>query len=127
LPWDANTREMGTGQTRLEVFRKHLKQVHIQKRQAVEDRIQAARTIIPLSFFNRDTTQKGLDSLVNYQKDWDAKLQVFKNKPKHDWTSHASDAFGYSALDRRESAFADTFYDELPREAISDYDELEVI
>ena len=127
LPWDANTREMGTGQTRIEMFRKHLRGVEIQKRQAVEDRIQAGRTIIPKSFFNRDLTQKGLDALVNYQKDWDSKLQVFKNKPKHDWTSHASDAYGYSALDRRESHFTENYYDELPRQAEMSYDELEAL
>lgn len=125
VPWDANVKEMTSGQTRINTFRKHLKNVEMQKRQAVEDRIQAARNIIPTSFFNRELTQKGLDSLMNYQKDWDSKLQIFKNKPKHDWTSHAADSFGYSALDRRESFFGDTKYDELPRQANLEYNELE--
>jgi hypothetical protein len=40
----------------------------------------------------------GLEGLRNYCVDWDEKLKVSKNQPRHDWASHAADAFGYMAL-----------------------------
>ena len=30
-----------------------------------------------------------------YRKDFDEKMQTFKNKPLHDWSSHGADAFRY--------------------------------
>ena len=29
---------------------------------------------------------------------WDDRLKVFKDQPKHNWASHAADAFGYMAV-----------------------------
>lgn len=124
LPWDAKARELGTGLTRQEILRNHDIIAEIQKRQAVDDRIQAARNILPMCEFNIPATDRGVECLRNYQKEWDNKLMMFKNKPKHDWSSHGADSFGYSALDNRKSNFArDRMADELPREAQSDYDE----
>lgn len=124
LPWDANVRDLGTGKTRLEVVKRFLKGVEIQKRQKVDERIQATRHLLPNCYFHQEKCQKGLNSLKNYQKEYDSKVQMFKNKPKHDWTSHGADSFGYSALDDRESRFSDSFHDDLPREAEMDYNEL---
>jgi phage terminase large subunit len=33
-----------------------------------------------------------------YRKQWDEKNQVFKNKPLHDWCSHAADSFRYGCV-----------------------------
>lgn len=123
IPWDASARDLGTGLTRQETLRNHGIRAEIQKRQAVDDRIQAARLLLAKCEFNRGMTLRGLECLKNYQKEWDSKLMVFKPKPKHDWASHGADSFGYSALDNRESVFSDHRYDNLPREVISDYDE----
>lgn len=124
LPWDANVKNLETGRTRLEVARKHLKGVEIQKRQTVDDRIQASRILLPKCLFNREKCSQGLKALRNYQKEWDSKAEIFKNKPLHDWCSHASDSFGYSALDNRQSFFYDNRYESLPRTAEHDYNEL---
>lgn len=126
LPWDANTKEMGTGTTRLEQARKHLKGVQIQKRQAINDRIQATRILLPRCYFNAKiaAVDNAVEKLKNYQKEWDPKKELFTAKPVHDHTSHAADSFGYSALDLRMSFFQDNHYDELPRSASNDYNEL---
>lgn len=120
LPWDAKARELGTGLTRQETLRKHGIVAEIQKRQSVDDRIQATRIMLPKCVFNADTTMAGVEGLKNYQKEWDDKLMMFKTKPKHDWASNPADAFGYSALDTRDSDFAYAKYDNLPREAEGD-------
>ncbi len=122
LPHDGAARELGTGRTRQETLLKLGLRTEIQKRQAVDDGIQACRNILPLSWFDAEKCVRGLDCLSNYQREWDSKLDMFKNKPKHDWASNGADAFRISALDNRKSNFAEDFGKNLPRNAVSDYD-----
>ena len=122
LPHDGAARELGTGKTRQETMLKLGLRTEIQKRQAVDDGIQASRSILPLSWFDTEKCARGLDCLLNYQREWDSKLNMFKNKPKHDWASNGADAYRISALDDRKSDFADNFGKDLPRTAMSDYD-----
>lgn len=123
IPWDGKARELGTGLTRQETLAKLGIRADVQKRQGVEDRIQATRVILPKCRFNSALTKRGLECLRNYQKEWDSKLMMFKLKPKHDWASHGSDSFGYSALDLRAGRMPEEEF-ELPREAVTDYDAL---
>lgn len=37
--------------------------------------------------------QRGLDALRQYHREWSDKLRKYHDKPKHDWSSHAADAF----------------------------------
>ena len=55
--------------------------------------IMAVRSLIPICYFNQETTKDGLDCLKNYRREYDENRQCFKNTPLHDWTSHGSDAF----------------------------------
>lgn len=121
-PHDGAAKEFGTGVTRQETARQNGLTVYIQPRQAVDDRINATRIRIRLSKFDKVQCKRGLECLYNYQKEYDSKLMMFKNKPKHDWASHGSDAFGYSALDD----FDDTLFNNYtgPAEAIMDYEEI---
>lgn len=124
VPHDAAARDLSTGMTRQEFLRKLGLRVEIQKRQAVDDRIQATRVILPKSYFDEVKCQRGISALEDYQKEWDSKLMMYKNKPFHNWTSHAADSFGYSALDIRDSEFEGGEYGKkLPEMANSSYDE----
>lgn len=61
----------------------------------VEDRIHAARMLIPMCYFDADKCKDGLEALHNYR--WKvASVQdpTGKQLPVHDWASHGSDAFG---------------------------------
>jgi hypothetical protein len=107
LPWDGKAHDLGTGLTRQETLRNLGIRTEIQKRQYVDDRIQATRTRLKVSFIDELRCERLLECLQNYQKEWDAKLMRFKDKPLHDWSSNGSDAYGYSALDDRESQFAE--------------------
>jgi hypothetical protein len=55
--------------------------------------IDASKSFLPRVRFNADTTSKGYDALVNYRREYNDKLQVFMDRPLHDWASHGADAF----------------------------------
>ena len=125
LPHDAAARDFSTGQTRQQMFTKLGVRTEIQPRQSIEDGIQASRDILPLCVFDGEKCTRGLEALENYQKEWDNKMMMFKGKPRHDWASHGADGFRYSALDRRASAFNDSWGDDLPNFVLDEYNELE--
>lgn len=92
-PHDIKVREMGTGMSRLETAKKLGINFRIAPRLSLEDGINATRTILSRCWFDAGKCERGLDALQNYHKDWDEKMMVFRDKPKHDWSSHGSDAF----------------------------------
>lgn len=124
-PHDGSVKEWGTGQTRQETARSLGLIVDIQPKQSIDDRIQASRNRLKISKFNGKKCFRGLECLYNYQKIWDDKLMMFQNKPKHDWSSHGADSFGYSALDDRPSNFTSSYGNWKGRQthADDDYDE----
>ena len=61
-------------------------------------RVEAVRRILPNCWFNKTPTRAGVECLRNYRRVFNEKLNVFQEKPLHDWSSHASDAFRYLAL-----------------------------
>jgi hypothetical protein len=60
--------------------------------------INEVRKIFPRVWFDKDNCQQLLRALDNYHKEYDAKAKVFRNTPKHDWSSHAADAMRYLAM-----------------------------
>ena len=66
------------------------------------DGIQAARLMMPRCWFNLKNCEEGIEALKQYQKEWDDDRKCFKDKPRHDWTSHPADAFRYLALSWQE-------------------------
>jgi len=123
-PHDGAARELGSGKSRQETMSGLGIRVEIQTRQTVDDGIQSCRLILPMSYFDSEKCARGIDALSNYQKEWDSKLNMFKNKPKHDWASNGADAFRMSGLDNRsDSRFEADSRKQLPRMAISDYNE----
>lgn len=82
---------------------------------SVEQGINAVRKMLPLCVFNASPLpwahetgemaaqrmSRALDALRQYRREWDEKLQKFKDAPLHDWTSHTADSFRYLARGRR--------------------------
>ena len=54
--------------------------------------------MLPNCWFNKETTKYGLECLRNYRREYNEKLSVYLEKPKHDFASHGSDAFRYLAM-----------------------------
>jgi hypothetical protein len=102
LPHDVEVRELGTGKSRRETLEDAGLNIVTAPRLNVADGIQAVRRIIPRCWFDPKAKQ-GLDALRNYRRHYDEKRAVFHDRPLHDWSSHAADAFRYLATGLDES------------------------
>lgn len=122
LPHDARARELGTGKSREESIRAlGLRQLYILPRWGVDDGIHAVRMLLPKCWFDKVKCARGIKALRNYQRKWDSRNQLFLAKPKHDWSSHGSDAFRYLAMGSKSEA-SRTNAKNLPRQALEEYD-----
>lgn len=63
----------------------------IEKTKDVNDDIEAVRKLFSRFYFNEATTERLVDALNSYRKEWDDRLGEFKNRPKHDKHSHIVD------------------------------------
>ncbi len=64
----------------------------------VQDGIQAVRLALPRCWFDEEKCSEGLEALRQYQREYDEDKKSFKERPRHDWTSHPSDAFRMLAV-----------------------------
>lgn len=65
---------------------------------SLQDGVQALRMALPRMWFDADKCKDGIEALKLYRREWDSDKKVFRDKPLHDWTSHAADAARYMAL-----------------------------
>ncbi|HEY8572789.1 hypothetical protein [Phenylobacterium sp.] len=101
LPHDVMARELGTGRSRLETLAGlGLTNVSVGAAMDKEDRIHAGRLLIPLTWFDAERCGRGLDRLRAYRKRWNKATHSYGG-PLHDHASHAADAFGEFAANRR--------------------------
>lgn len=99
LPHDAAVKELGTGKSRQETLEGlGLRNVRVLPVQRIEDGINAARMVLNQCWFDSVRCERGIKALKNYRREWDDKAKVFRQRPLHDWSSHAADAFRYLAL-----------------------------
>lgn len=102
LPHDGSKGELIAGTHIVDHAKKTLpggsSAVEILPRVSVEDGINAARVLIPKCRFDETKCAAGLKALRNYRREWKEDLGVYSDKPLHDWTSHAADAFRYLAM-----------------------------
>jgi len=75
--------------------------VRIVPRLSVEDGIQAVRQMFSRVWFD-PACEEGVEALRQYHREWDDDRKMFRDRPHHDWTSHAADAFRYLAVAWRE-------------------------
>jgi hypothetical protein len=69
---------------------------------SLQDGIQAVRSMLPRCVFDRVRTEFGVDALKQYQREWDDDKKCFRDRPRHDWTSHPADGFRMLAISWRE-------------------------
>ena len=98
LPHDIKVVEYGTGRSRLETLAGYGITGYVLENSRIEDGINASRLLLQKCWFDADKTKRGVECLRQYQREWDDKLKTFKNRPRHDFSSHAADAFRYLAL-----------------------------
>jgi phage terminase large subunit len=60
---------------------------------SVEDGIAQVRDVFRSCWFDQTDCEEGLNSLANYQYQWDDKFDTFRKVPLHNWASNGADAF----------------------------------
>jgi hypothetical protein len=106
-PFDIGVKEMGTGKTRWEVARDNGVTFRIAPKISLEDGINAVRGSLSSCWFDAVKCDRGIQALKSYKKEWDEKNKVFKNYPKHDWSSHGSDGMRYFAVSHHQADTVD--------------------
>ena len=99
LPHDAENKTLAAaGRTIEDIVRAAGYKTSIMPRVPVVDSINAARTIFPNLWFDRENCADGLNCLRHYRYEVDPSTGQFSKSPVHDQYSHGADAFRYIAL-----------------------------
>lgn len=99
LPHDAENKTLAAaGRSIEEIVRASGLKTQVLPRIPVTDSINAARTMFPSCWFDRENTDLGLQCLKHYRYDVDPESGQFSRMPQHDRYSHGADAFRYIAM-----------------------------
>jgi hypothetical protein len=92
-PHDIKVRELGAyGKSRLETALELGIAFEVAPKLSLEDGIEAVRKSLPNCWFDKNKCHYGIECLKSYQKKWDDTNQCFRNRPIHNFASHAADA-----------------------------------
>lgn len=101
LPHDARAKSLQTGRSIEQQLTGLGWKTRIVPELGLVDGIQAARLTLADCFIDARCAE-GVDALKQYQREYDEDKKAFRDKPRHDWTSHYADAFRYACLVWRE-------------------------
>lgn len=94
LPHDVEVHDISAkGKSRLAILKDYGIRGTVVERHNPEDGIATGRAIIKRAWWDEARCGEGLDRLALYRRDYDERQQVFRQKPKHDWSSHGADAW----------------------------------
>jgi hypothetical protein len=98
LPHDARQTTLAAGVSILNQFlRKYPGVVSVGPDLPLLEGIQAARWMIQKGVRFHPRTADGIKCIRNYHYEWDEDDRDYSARPAHDWSSHAADAFRYTA------------------------------
>ena len=95
LPHDARAKTLASGgKSIIEQISKHLpiESLKIVPSLSLQDGIQASRMALERAWFDHKCLD-GIECLRQYQREYDEDKKMFRDKPRHDFTSHGADAF----------------------------------
>lgn len=104
VPHDARARDWtnkgpgGEAKTRIQTLLELGRKPRIVPDHTLDDGINAARRMLRRCRFDAERCDLGIEALRQYKREWDDDKKAFKDKPLHDWTSHAADAFRYLCI-----------------------------
>jgi hypothetical protein len=101
LPHDARAKSLQTGRSIEQQFRGLGWSPRIVPELGLIDGVQAARLTLADCYIDTNCAD-GIDALKQYQREYDEDKRSFRDKPRHDWTSHYADGFRYACLVWRE-------------------------
>jgi hypothetical protein len=105
LPHDARAKTLASNRSVIEQLgdKIPIKSIKIAPNLKLQDGIQASRLALTRTWFDHKCND-GIECLRQYQREYDEDKKVFRDKPRHDWTSHGADAFRYLALTWKDEA-----------------------
>jgi len=106
LPHDARAKTLASGgKSIIEQLASYLtiSKLAIVPSLSIQDGIQAARLMLPRVWFDKERCESAVELLKQYQREWDEDKKAFRDKPRHDNTSHCADAFRMMAVAWREN------------------------
>ena len=104
LPHDARAKTLASGgKSIIEQLSEKIdiKSFKIVPSLSLQDGIQAVRMALTRSWFDFKCDE-GIECLKQYQREYDDDKKMFRDKPRHDWTSHGADSFRMLAIAWRE-------------------------
>jgi hypothetical protein len=102
VPHDIRVKELGTGRSRLHRLRElGVRRITVLPRISIIDGIEAVRRMMPHLWMDEGCIYTHT-CFLNYTKEWDDKLQVWKDKPVHNDYSHGADMVRYRAMSKKE-------------------------
>ena len=78
-----------------------IQDVTIAPKLAIEDGIQAGRSMLNRCWFDEKKCNRGIEALRQYRREFDEKNKTWRGRPLHDWTSHGADAWRYLAVGKQ--------------------------
>lgn len=97
-PHDIEERELTTGISRRKTAKTLGITFEVVPKLSLEDGIDAGRIMFSRVWINENNCEQFIEAMRQYRKEWDEELLKFKDKPVHDWTSHAADMYRYAAI-----------------------------
>lgn len=101
-PHDLMQRELTTGNTLLHTAASLGLRFTVVPKAEIKDGIEAVRQLLPSCRIDAKKCERGIEALKSYRREYDERLKVYRDKPLHDWASHAADAFRYLAMGLRQ-------------------------
>jgi hypothetical protein len=113
LPHDARAKTFATRHSVIEQFLEAKRSGQLDAERIVivpqvrtQDRVNAARSVLPRCKFDHAGCAQGLLALREWSYAWNDDTRTYSKEPRHDWASHGADAFTYGALMLRERSKA---------------------
>jgi len=95
VPFDAKSHDR-TGNTFVQIARDQgFDFTVLPQQKSILEGIEKVRGALPRIFIDKDKCDYLVRCLLQYHAAFDQKTHIYKNVPKHDWSSHAADALRY--------------------------------
>lgn len=104
VPWDANKRNLDTGDTTIKTMGDLGLLATLIKRSSLESGVENVREVLARTWFDSEKCDRGIQALSHYKKknlatskEETAEKQAFSHLPHKNWACHGADAFRYLA------------------------------
>jgi len=113
VPHDGANRNFGDGLKNTQDYLTEMGEISSIVKRPTSHRtaIEGIRQKLYMTTFNEENTQRLIDCLSNYEKEYDVKMGKFKDHPKHDWSSHGVKSYQTMVLALESELISEVAYD----------------